>query len=203
MICLQEVKKYCQEYYLIENYQEAVNDQTQTWHCHHRHEIDWDLSREELIAIGRYYDVHYSELIFLTHREHNILHNTGENNPMYGKHHTEEVKDKISDSLKGENSPMYGKEGYWKGKEGTFKGKHHTEESKKRISEGITKYHITAEELYDMYVVQGLSMYRIAKIYNCNPETIRFKLKKFNIKKYKKYDERRIYTFTCSDRVES
>ena len=93
MICLQTVEKYCQEYWKIENYPEAVNDQTQTWDCHHRHEIDWALPREELISIGRYYDVHYSELIFLTHAEHKCLHQKG-------THHTEEAKQKISECVK-------------------------------------------------------------------------------------------------------
>ena len=142
MINLTYVKQYCEEYRKIENYKEAVNDQTQMWHCHHRHEIDWDLPKEELIAIGRYYDVHYSELIFLTPKEHNILHKKG-------KHHTEETKQK----MKGNQNPL--------------------------------KYHITAEELYDLYVVQGLSIYKIAEMYGCNPTTIWYKLKKFNITKNK------------------
>lgn len=33
----------------------------------------------------------------------------GENAPMYGKHHTEEAKQKISNALSGENNPSYGK----------------------------------------------------------------------------------------------
>ena len=48
----------------------------------------------------------------------------GEQNPMYGKHHTEESKKKISNGRKGKycgiNNPFY--------------GKHHTEESKKKLS---------------------------------------------------------------------
>lgn len=196
MICLKEVRRYCQEYWKIENYQEAVNDQTQTWHCHHRHEIDWVLSRKELIVIGRYYDVHYSELIFLTPEEHTSLHRKG-------IPRTSEEKSKISDKMKGENNPNYGKEGYWKGKKRepfseeskqkmsvAQKGKHHTEETKQKMSDSSKgeknpnyKYHITKEELYDLYVVQGLSTYKIAEIYGCGSETIRLKLKKYNIKK--------------------
>ena len=49
----------------------------------------------------------------------------GENNPFYGKHHTDETKQKISivnkDRLSGENHPMY--------------GKHHTDETRQKISE--------------------------------------------------------------------
>ena len=70
----------------------------------------------------------------------------GENNPMYGKHHSDETKRKISENniwndkerceearkklsenhanVKGESHPMY--------------GKHHTEETKRKISETLT-----------------------------------------------------------------
>lgn len=48
----------------------------------------------------------------------------GENNPNYGRHHSEEAKKKMSESLKGkmtgENAPMY--------------GKHRSEETKRKIS---------------------------------------------------------------------
>ena len=47
--------------------------------------------------------------------------NKGERNGYYGKHHTEETKQKISESLKGEKNSFY--------------GKHHTEETKQKISE--------------------------------------------------------------------
>jgi hypothetical protein len=40
---------------------------------------------------------------------------------MYGKHHSEETKKKMSASLKGEKHPFY--------------GKHHSEETKKKMSE--------------------------------------------------------------------
>lgn len=159
MICLREVRRYCKEYWLIENYDQAMADTTQTWHCHHRHEIDWNMTPKELIAIGCYYDVHYSELIFLTPEKHMRLHRTGKVGywkdkvgHWRGKHHTEETKQKISDALKGENNPNY-------------------------------KYHITKEELYDLYIVQGLSTLKIAKIYGCCSQNILLKLKKYNIKK--------------------
>ena len=173
-------EKFCKEYWKIENYQEAVNDRTQTWHCHHRHEIDWVLPKEELIAIGRYYDVHHSELIFLTPREHKRLHMEGENNPNYGKECP--WKGKVGPQkgkLSGKNNPMY--------------GKHHTKETKQKISNAMKgrvgenasnyKYHITEEELYNLYMVQGLSQQKIAELYGCTTQTICNKLKKYNIKK--------------------
>lgn len=50
----------------------------------------------------------------------------GENHPMYGKHHSEETRKKLSEANKGENNPFY--------------GKHHTEETKKKISGAKTKH---------------------------------------------------------------
>lgn len=50
---------------------------------------------------------------------------SGENNPFYGKHHTEESKEKISKNRKGKCA----------GEEHPFYGKHHTEESLKKMSE--------------------------------------------------------------------
>ena len=54
--------------------------------------------------------------------------NTGKNNPMYGKTHSQDTKDKISNKLKDaykypENNPMY--------------GKHHTDDLKNKISESL------------------------------------------------------------------
>lgn len=189
MICLENVKRFCKEYWKIENYQEAVNDTTQSWDCHHRHEIDWDLPKEELIAIGRYYDVHYSELIFLTHAEHTRIHHKGkfvseqskqknseshkgqkpwnkglpkELDPRTGTHRSEETKAKISNSKKGVPK---------------------TEAHKTKLSIANTKYQITKEELYDLYIVQGLSQRQIADLYGCGVVCIWNKLKKHNIKK--------------------
>ena len=114
----------CKTYWLIENYQEAVNDSTELWVIHHRREVQdgfciW--KREELVKIGQYYHLEPNELIFMKKSEHVALHNnaidpktkkpccyrdvdrTGEKNPMYGKHLSEETKRKLSDALKGRN----------------------------------------------------------------------------------------------------
>ena len=45
---------------------------------------------------------------------------SGENHPMYGKHHTAEAKRKISEAMSGKNNPMY--------------EKHHSDETKEKIS---------------------------------------------------------------------
>ena len=49
-----------------------------------------------------YYNRPYFELIFLTHSEHLKLHKEG-------THRSDDIKRKISESLKGENHPFYGK----------------------------------------------------------------------------------------------
>ena len=51
MISENQVKKYCREdISLIENYDKAINDKTQTWDCHHRKESQYSV--DELVDIG-------------------------------------------------------------------------------------------------------------------------------------------------------
>ena len=137
MINLKNVKKFCKDdISLIENYDKAIADKTQVWHCHHRRETIY--SRSGLIEIGEYYNRPACELIFLTPADHHRLHHNGNSNPMFGKHHSEEAKKKMSESKngkrlsedtrkkmsekkKGENHPMF--------------GKHHSAEARKKMSE--------------------------------------------------------------------
>ena len=113
MINLKNVKKFCKDdFSLIENYDKAIADNTQTWECHHRRETV--LSRKDLIEIGEYYNRPTCELIFLTPLEHNRLHHLG-------KHHSAETRKKISGALNGENHPMF--------------GKHHSAETLQKMSE--------------------------------------------------------------------
>lgn len=123
---------FCRNTELIENYDKAIADTTQTWVCHHRLETHnsngerrlIDLTREELKALGMYYDRPPEELIFLTSFEHRSLHHKGKyvsnetrtkisnyksKNPpksMLGKKHSEETKQKISDAKKGKHLVM-------------------------------------------------------------------------------------------------
>lgn len=66
---------YCRHPELIENYDKAIADKTQTWECHHRFEALF--TKEELIKYNWYYDVSPNCLIFLTKAEHNSLHKGG------------------------------------------------------------------------------------------------------------------------------
>lgn len=117
MICIKRVKRFCREdISLIENYEKALNDPNETWHCHHRLETELNLSRNELKKLNKYYGVEAKYLIFLKPYEHMSLHYKGSNNPMYGKagfankKHTEEYKQKMSKLHSGSGNPVYGKQ---------------------------------------------------------------------------------------------
>ena len=145
-------KQYCKDYKNIENYQKAKKDNFTGWHCHHRletHNSDGerrlvDITREELLALGMYYNRPSGELIFLTVEEHTSLHHKGKPGPNKGKKFSEETRRKMSESLKGENHYMYGKRHSeetkkriskaMKGRPSPNKGKHLSVESKKKIS---------------------------------------------------------------------
>lgn len=131
MINEAQVKKYCSEdISKIENYEQAVNDKTQTRHCHHRREIDENKSRVDLIAEKLYWNQPANELILLTIGEHRRLHGSGEKNNWFGKfpwnkgkHLPDETRKKLSMSRSGEKHPMF--------------GKHHSAETKKKMSDKI------------------------------------------------------------------
>lgn len=60
---------YCRHPELIENYDKAIADTTQTWEVHHRREELY--SQKDLKDRGEYYDRPSEEFIFLTKAEHN------------------------------------------------------------------------------------------------------------------------------------
>ena len=73
-------KKFCcEDLSLIENYELAVNDNTQMWEIHHRGEVlpCGRFSRDDLKKFGLYYKRPAAELILLTKAEHNRLHKRG------------------------------------------------------------------------------------------------------------------------------
>ena len=123
MICERTIKKFCKDdISLIENYDKAIADKTQMWHCHHRRETIF--SKSDLIEIGEYYNRPACELIFLTSLEHNRLHNLG-------KRLSAETRKKLSQKKKGENNPRF--------------GKHHSAETRKKMSEANKGKHLSEE----------------------------------------------------------
>lgn len=153
MINEKQAKKFCKEdISKIKNYDKAIADTTQTWHCHHMTETWWHCTRKELIENECYYNRKACELIFLTSEEHKRLHmkgvtlsdetrrkmsesqkghtvNEDTRKKMSEAHkgHTvnEETRKKMSESRKGENHPLYGKK--------------HSEETRKKMSEAAKR----------------------------------------------------------------
>ena len=132
MINVKEVQKYCKEdISKIKNYEAAMNDTTQVWHCHHMTETWWNCSEKDLIENECYYNRKACELIFLTPAEHCRLHNKV-------RIFSEETRKKMSEAKKGEHNPFYGKTHNDKSrKKMTEAKKGHTvsEETRKKISE--------------------------------------------------------------------
>lgn len=107
MVDERRAKRYCKDdISKIENYKNAVNDNTQSYDIHHRNELTLDgkfaHTKEDLIRMNMYYDRPCNELIFLTKGEHTALHRKV-------SHHSEETKQNMSESRKGEKNPFYGK----------------------------------------------------------------------------------------------
>ena len=120
MINESQARKFCKDYTLIENYEDAVNDPTQTWDCHHIFgEI---LTRQQLLDHDFYYDVPPCMLKFVTKAEHNRLHS---------KNHTEESRRKISEAMKGHIVTDETRRKISEAK----KGENRSEESRRKISE--------------------------------------------------------------------
>ena len=75
-----------------------------------KHIISVRFSLESLKELDLYYHRPACELIFLTNKDHANLHGSivktnkrdrhGKNNPMYGKHHKEETKNKIGNKIR-------------------------------------------------------------------------------------------------------
>lgn len=115
MVSASQVRRYCKEpLNLIENYDKAVADTEVMWVCHHRQEIvdGVHTSKKQLVAEGRYWNVSPDALIFMHPSEHLTMHRKGvklptlsekvkgEGNPFYGKHHSDETKAAIAESVK-------------------------------------------------------------------------------------------------------
>ena len=92
---------FCRHPELIENYDKAIADKTQTWEVHHR--MEKYFPQKTLIAIGWYYDCEPEELIFLTPTEHRKIDSFCKrvSEAMKGRKLSEETKRKMSEAKKG------------------------------------------------------------------------------------------------------
>lgn len=129
MINEYNTKRFCKEdISKIENYDKAINDTTQMWHCHHRDAVKVlpsgmtiVRSKQELIENGQYYNCPANELIFLTKSEHRRLHNLNRSEStkikmseaQKGRVLSKESYKKISESNKGKAAWNKGKSGIY------------------------------------------------------------------------------------------
>ena len=79
MLNEKNAKRFCSEdISLIENYQQAISDQTKMWDTHHRRECDENgrtlFTRKQLKEMNLYYNRPASELMFVTRSMHRKLH---------------------------------------------------------------------------------------------------------------------------------
>lgn len=107
----------------------------------------------------------------------------GEKNGMYGKHHTDETKKKISEAISGEKNGNYGKQmsdeqkqkisqskkGKYVGENSPWYGKKHTEESKQKMRDSHKGRSIYNAKM----VVQTDDDYRVIKIWKCIADAYR------------------------------
>lgn len=121
MICEYTVNKFCTgNIEEIENYDLAIADTNETWHCHHRMEIQPDgvrLSKKWMVEHDIYYGLDPCMLIFLRTSEHRALHVT--DRPV-----TDKMRKSAAVHMKNT-------------KHDNFKGKKHNDDTKKRISESL------------------------------------------------------------------
>ena len=102
MIDEKRARRYCKEdLSKIKNYDLAIADTTQTWHCHHMTETWWNCSKKELIENECYYNRKACELIFLTPEEHMRLHMQGKPSPRKGVTLSDETRRKLCEARKG------------------------------------------------------------------------------------------------------
>ena len=109
--------------------------------------------------------------------------NSGENHPNYGKHHSQETKNKISESLKGKCHTEESKKkmsNTRKGINNPLYGKHHSQETKNKISESnkgkyIGKNNPSAKSVICLTTKRIFSTVKEAsEYYKCNRVSISF-----------------------------
>lgn len=168
MISNSNVKYICKHRELVENYDEAMLDDTQMWDLHHRLETHFSdgserpsnafLSKEELISLNMYWHRPPEELIFLRKSDHYKLHGKNEQsrrNISLGKGGTGILKSKIAiiklsnywDSYIEYYTSIYYKHSEHERRVKTTKGRVLSEETKLKMSQAAKgRVRIQSEE---------------------------------------------------------
>lgn len=109
----------------------------------------------------------------------------GKNNGMYGKHHSEETKKKMSENRDNKNNPSYHTQEFrnklsiaTSGENNGMYGKHHTEDSKKKMSKN--RKGKTIGEKNGMYGKSGEDALNGKKVYMFQDEEHLILIKEFN-----------------------
>ena len=196
MIDSYRASKYCcEDITLIENYDKAIADDTQTWQIHHRDEIRTlpsgktvYRSQQELIESGRYYNCPANEFIFLTKAEHIKLH--GKYRPSLPKEcyeravitrrnngnnrHSEETKRKLSEVHKGKSSWNKGKHYKCEAISKALKGNKLSDKTKEKMSQSRVgrKWYNDGVKDYFIYPEQATSNLKEGRIYLSKRRTI-------------------------------
>lgn len=137
----------------IENYEKAIADKDNTWVCHHKLELrdDYLNTTGDLIKMGLYYHRPADELIFLTRKEHNHVHNTNKVRNRHiratlgtcnlGRKASEETKAKISKARTGKYKGIPLSDEHKRKISESHKGRSFSDEHKRKISEGLKRAH--------------------------------------------------------------
>lgn len=143
MVSKNTLKFCCEDISLIENYNKAINDRSQSYICHHRLETDKNMSVKELIEKNLYYNRPANELILLTFSEHSTLHNKGRLHSKETKEKQSKIKQKYFETHtiwnKGLKTGPQSEETKLK-KSISHIGKHPSEETKQKQSERMKKW---------------------------------------------------------------
>ena len=123
MICLRTVPFFCKDFTKIENYDLAILDKSQTWHCHHRLEImpfsGKEISVERLKELGLYENQPAEAFIFLTEKDHKALHTSARNKVRTNKGMTYKNRDSYK-TYKSRAEKFKGRKAYNNGEKNIF-----------------------------------------------------------------------------------
>ena len=176
MVCFKSVERFCKDYTKIENYEIAVNS-SEMYACHHRletHTSDGerrlvDISKQELIALGMYYNRPPEELVFMQRGKHTSLH-------WKDKKLSETTKAKLSAAIKGRKLSKEHKAKITASMKGKNRGSK-SDETKAKISASLKgkKGHPISDELKaKLYAAnKGNTNVRGKKWYNNGYKNIR------------------------------